>query len=454
MPSYTASLKLVQPTTGEYPGSWGSQVNTSLTALVDVAVAGTTSITMTAANYTLTNANGVADEAKSMFLVLGGTPGGSHNVIVPTASKLYFVTNSTGFAQTVKTSAGSGISVPNGARIALRCDGTDVLEALNYVGSLTLGSPLVATSGGTGQSLYAVGDLLFASTTTALSKLAGVVTGNALISGGVGAAPSYGKIGLATHVSGTLPTANGGTNLTTFTANGLVYASSTSALTTSSAATFDGTDFATTGTVSAAKLLVTGGTAAGNSMYLSGTDRVSISTGGNERFTITSVGNVGIASTPGSTVRLSVNTATASNTCALLWNSATSGDNVFAAFGTESPVVIRGSIDYNRTGGLTRYNTTSDYRAKDILGPVSAPGATIDALKIYEGRMKGATQSRPMLVAHEVQEHLPYAVSGVKDEVNEDGTPKFQQIDVSSLVPLLLAEIQALRARVAALEQT
>jgi hypothetical protein len=73
---------------------------------------------------------------------------------------------------------------------------------------------LVATSGGTGQSSYAVGDLLYASTTTALSKLADVATGNALISGGVGVAPSYGKIGLTTHVSGTLPVANGGTGIT------------------------------------------------------------------------------------------------------------------------------------------------------------------------------------------------------------------------------------------------
>jgi hypothetical protein len=71
-----------------------------------------------------------------------------------------------------------------------------------------LSATLVATSGGTGQSSYAVGDLLYASTTTALSKLADVATGNALISGGVGVAPSWGKIGLSTHVSGNLPVTN------------------------------------------------------------------------------------------------------------------------------------------------------------------------------------------------------------------------------------------------------
>ena len=87
---------------------------------------------------------------------------------------------------------------------------------------------VAAVNGGTGQSSYAVGDILYASTTTALSKLADVATGNALISGGVGVAPSYGKIGLTTHVSGTLPIANGGTNSTaTATAGGAGYGTGT-----------------------------------------------------------------------------------------------------------------------------------------------------------------------------------------------------------------------------------
>ena len=62
-------------------------------------------------------------------------------------------------------------------------------------------------------SPFTVGDLLFASDANAIDALADVATGNVLLSGGVGAAPSYGKVGLATHVSGILPTANGGTGL-------------------------------------------------------------------------------------------------------------------------------------------------------------------------------------------------------------------------------------------------
>lgn len=83
------------------------------------------------------------------------------------------------------------------------------------LGTLATQNTMSVASGGTGQTSYTVGDILYASGTTALSKLEDVATGNALISGGIGVAPSYGKIGLTTHVSGTLPIANGGTGSTT-----------------------------------------------------------------------------------------------------------------------------------------------------------------------------------------------------------------------------------------------
>jgi len=57
-----------------------------------------------------------------------------------------------------------------------------------------------------------------------------------------------------------------------------------------------------------------------------------------------------------------------------------------------------------------------------------------------------------MLVAHEAKEVAPYCVTGEKDAVNEEGNPIYQQMDHQVLVPLLIAEIQQLRIRVAALE--
>ncbi len=242
MAAYTTSLRLVLPSTGEYPGTWGSQVNTGLTSLVDNSIAGTSTITVGAADYTLTNVNGSTDEARSMFIVATGTPGAPRNVICPAVSKLYFFRNDTAFALTLKTLSGSGISTPAGQYKMLYCNGTDVVEAVNSFGGLTTGAltsaslslttALPATSGGTGQNSYAVGDLLYASATTALSKLADVATGNAIISGGVGVAPSYGKIGLTTHVSGTLPVTNGGTGLATIAARSIFLANALNTLTT------------------------------------------------------------------------------------------------------------------------------------------------------------------------------------------------------------------------------
>jgi hypothetical protein len=67
---------------------------------------------------------------------------------------------------------------------------------------------LAVANGGTNITSYAVGDIIYASTTGVLSSLADIATGNALITGGVNTAPSYGKIGLSTHVSGNLPVTN------------------------------------------------------------------------------------------------------------------------------------------------------------------------------------------------------------------------------------------------------
>ena len=208
---------------------------------------------------------------------------------------------------------------------------------------------------------------------------------------------------------------------------------------------FGGSNSATSG------YLGYGGTTSTIDLWNTLSGSITFGTNNTERARITSGGDLLVGTTSSSGLITGKNT-TFSQYTAYFWNATTTGDAQFVGFGTENTVTSRGSIDYNRAGGLVRYNTTSDYRAKDILGPVANPGATIDALKVYEGLMKGATQPCPMLVAHETQEHAPYAVSGVKDEVNEDGTPKFQQMDVSSLVPLLIAEIQSLRARVAALE--
>jgi len=145
--------------------------------------------------------------------------GGTGLSTIPTNGQL-LIGNGTGY--TLNTlGTGAGISVTNGAgTITLANTGvlsfsggtTGLTPATATTGAVTLAGTLIAVNGGTGFGSYAVGDLLYADTTTTLAKLPDVATGNALISGGVSTAPLWGKIGLTTHVSGVLPIANGGTN--------------------------------------------------------------------------------------------------------------------------------------------------------------------------------------------------------------------------------------------------
>jgi hypothetical protein len=152
----------------------------------------------------------------------------------------------------------------------------------------------------------------------------------------------------------------------------------------------------------------------------------------------------------GSTAALLLTTSGgASYACQYVHNTATSGNNEFVRFGTEGTWTDRGGINYNRGAGLTVYNTTSDYRAKDIISPVLNSGEVIDSVPVYMGKMKDATQVRPMFIAHETPD---YAHTGEKDAVDENGNPIYQQMDASTLVPVLWAEIQQLRKRVALLE--
>jgi len=112
---------------------------------------------------------------------------------------------------------------------------------LNTAGQLDATDGLVGAvppaNGGTGLASYAVGDLLYASGATAIAKLPDIATGNVLISGGVSAAPSYGKVGLTTHVNGTLGLANGGTNSTATPVAGSVIVGTGSAMAATAAGT-------------------------------------------------------------------------------------------------------------------------------------------------------------------------------------------------------------------------
>jgi hypothetical protein len=154
--------------------------------------------------------------------------------------------------------------------------------------------------------------------------------------------------------------------------------------------------------------------------------------------------NVSGSASTGVTARFS-GSSNATNPLSQFITSDTTGNPYLTLYYTDSSS-SRGSVQYNRGTGFLLYNTTSDYRAKDILGPVTDSGAVIDSTPVYIGKMKGATQSRPMFIAHETPS---YAHTGEKDAVDADGNPVYQQMDASTLVPVMWAEIQSLRKRLA-----
>ena len=126
------------------------------------------------------------------------------------------------------SSATGNVTIANTGVLSFAGGTTGLTPAAATTGAITLAGTLIAANGGTGFASYAVGDLLYADTTTTLAKLPDVATGNALISGGITTAPAWGKIGLTTHVSGILPIANGGTNATaTPTAGAVAYGTGT-----------------------------------------------------------------------------------------------------------------------------------------------------------------------------------------------------------------------------------
>lgn len=153
MATYTPSLRLTLPATGEFTNTWGTVANNGITSLTDAAIAGTVSIAMPDSDYTLTVANGSQDEARRMVLVLSGTLTAPRAVICPSASKLYVVVNAASHAITVKTSAGSGVAVSPGQTAIVRCDGTDVEPGVTEINGTPIPAATVLATVATAQTL-------------------------------------------------------------------------------------------------------------------------------------------------------------------------------------------------------------------------------------------------------------------------------------------------------------
>lgn len=153
--TYSPSLKLTLIGDGDQSGIWGQTTNTNLGTLLEQAIAGVNSIIMSDANYTLTNFNGVSNEARNAVLVVSGINNAVRDLIPPVVKKVYIVVNNTsgGYAIRVIGATGTGVLVPNGAACLVYCDGVNffsglsgTIGAFNINGALTYGGVTLSNS--------------------------------------------------------------------------------------------------------------------------------------------------------------------------------------------------------------------------------------------------------------------------------------------------------------------
>lgn len=147
MPStYSDSLRLELIANGEQTNSWGTTTNNNLGTLLEEAIAGVKSITVTG-NYSLTTANATSDDARNAVLSFTGVITATTTITVPSKKKLYVIRNATtgGYDLLIKTAAGTGTTVPFGATLAVFCDGSNVYSSQVF-GHGSASSPAVRFS--------------------------------------------------------------------------------------------------------------------------------------------------------------------------------------------------------------------------------------------------------------------------------------------------------------------
>lgn len=165
--TYSPNLRLELIGTGEQQGTWGATTNTNLGTLLEEAIGGYASVTVSdVADTTLTTSNGSADQARNMVLNLTGSLTGTRNVICPAIEKLYVVKNATSGSQSVvfKVSGQTGVTIANGSTAFIYVDGTDARSINGSIasqnsnnvsitgGSITGITDLAIADGGTGAS--------------------------------------------------------------------------------------------------------------------------------------------------------------------------------------------------------------------------------------------------------------------------------------------------------------
>ena len=203
MASTYSALKIELIGTGEQSGTWGATTNTNLgDAALGEAITGSADVDFATAadvTVTLTNVNTTQTARNLRLNITESSTGVGYvgNLILGSGcqiEKFYLINNTGTGAKTVKNTSGTGISVPAGKATLVFNNGTNVVDAATYLSSLTLGSALPVTSGGTGATSNAGTAFALKGANADITSLTGLTTALAVPYGGSGAATLTGVL--------------------------------------------------------------------------------------------------------------------------------------------------------------------------------------------------------------------------------------------------------------------
>lgn len=152
--SYNNALRLEMIATGEQAGVWGATTNTNLGTLLVDAVAGYTSVLITATPQALVATDGLADEARNAVIALSTSTTADFSVALPPSEKTYVFQNTTAYVATIynatakngtSSAGGTTVAIPAGKTMTVWTDGTNVRQQNTHLISPTLASPTMTT---------------------------------------------------------------------------------------------------------------------------------------------------------------------------------------------------------------------------------------------------------------------------------------------------------------------
>lgn len=275
---------------------------------------------------------------------------------------------------------------------------------------------LAVNRGGTGQTSYTVGDLLYATGATSLGRLTAVSTGNVLRSGGVAGAPTWGKVSLVTDVEGTLSVSRGGTGAVTI--SGLLKGNGTNPIT----AAEPGVDYAAANHTHN-YLDATGGTLTGNLSIASGALERRLTLGNSGIYIYGNPGGVGF-------FKSGVISFNIDSTTGLV-----SVDKGITSGGSISCTGLTSSGTITASGNIT---STSDKRLKSNINTIDSALTKVNKLRGVEYTMKGVRSLG--VIAQELQKVIP-------ELVHEDSSGHLS-VAYGNLVGLLIEAVKELDRKV------